>query len=279
MMRHAGMDRATLVGSSSGTALAIDFTLAHPEKVEALFLIGPVVHGMRSSDFFIERGNAANAPLAHGDAAGAARNWADDRFQIGGDHPLARKKIFDVLAANPQNLSIPGQFEIRPDPPTVTRLSELNAPTLMIIGEHDIADVHAFAGAVQAAAAVVRREVWAGAGHLVQLEDPARVVSRLESFSAVIERKVVRPPVEVLQKYAGRYRLGKSLVAVAMKDRHLVLEINGDAAVPLFAENQSHFFVRTTGTDVQFELDSQGQTAAMTITSPGAPPVRCPRES
>src|SRR5438045_1348801 len=44
LMRHVKMDRAVLIGCSSGSALAIDFALAHPEKVDALVLIGPVVH-------------------------------------------------------------------------------------------------------------------------------------------------------------------------------------------------------------------------------------------
>src|SRR6516165_10422201 len=79
LMEHVGMNRATLVGSSSGSALALDFAISHPAKVEALFLIGPAVHGMRSSDYFEQRGNEANAPLAKGDVKRAAENWSKDR--------------------------------------------------------------------------------------------------------------------------------------------------------------------------------------------------------
>ncbi len=61
LMDHASIGRAVLAASSSGSALALDFAIAHPDRVEALFLIGPVVHGMRSSDYFLQRGNAANA--------------------------------------------------------------------------------------------------------------------------------------------------------------------------------------------------------------------------
>ena len=51
IMRHVHMDRAILVGNSSGGGLALDFAIAHPAMVEALFLIGPVVHGMASSGY------------------------------------------------------------------------------------------------------------------------------------------------------------------------------------------------------------------------------------
>jgi pimeloyl-ACP methyl ester carboxylesterase len=277
VMHQAKIRHAVLVGSSSGSALAIDFAIAHPQSVDALILVGPVVHGMRSSDYFLQRGNAANAPLEKGDVRAAAENWSKDRFQVSGDRPEARRKIFETLVANPQNLSIAGQFEIRPSPPTVTRLSEVLAPTLEIVGEDDIADVHAFSGAIQAAVPVVRREVWKGDGHLVQLEKPAELIARLDAFVSVAERKTIPVPVATLRRYAGNYVLGGSPATVALKHGQLVLRLNGDADVPLFAASTATFFVRTTGTSIAFETGTSGKTAAMVVQSRGGTPVRCPR--
>jgi hypothetical protein len=56
-----------------------------------------------------------------------------------------------------------------------------------------------------------------------------------------------------------------------------VLQLNGDADVPLFAATTSDFFVRTIGTDVRFEQDAAGHTVAMIISNAGGAPVRCPR--
>ena len=277
IMASAKMESATLVGCSSGTALATDFAIAHPERVKALFLIGPVVHGMRSSDYFLERGNAASAPLANDDVRAAAENWSKDPFQISGDRPQARKKIFDTLVANPQNFKVSGQWEIRPSPPTVTRLPEVQAPTLLIVGEGDIADVHAFAGALQAAVPVVRREVWKDDGHLVPLEKPSDLFNRLQAFVALAERKTVSVPLAMLEHYEGGYKLGNSTANVALKRDRLVLEVNGDADVPLFADSDTHFFVRTTGTEIQFERNDAGETAAMIIHNPGGNMIRCPK--
>ena len=278
IMHHAKIDRAVLVGSSSGTALALDFAIAHPENAEALFLIGPVVHGMRSSDYFLARGNAASAPLANNDVRAAAENWSKDRFQVSGERPEARKKIFATLVANPQNVNAGGQVEIRPSPPTVTRLSEVQAPTLEIIGEGDIADVHTFAGAIQAAVPVVRREVWKDDGHLIQLEKPDELAARLDAFVAIAQRKIVAVPAATLDNYLGNYRLGNSLARIVRNDRGLVLQLNGDADVPLFAASDSLFFVRTTGTELEFERPPDGGKAtAMLVRNPGGQPVRCPR--
>jgi pimeloyl-ACP methyl ester carboxylesterase len=277
LLDHVRIAHAVLVGSSSGSAVAIDFAVAHPDRVEALFLIGPVVHGMRSSDYFLQRGNTANAPLAKQDFKAAADNWSKDPFQVSGNHAEARKKILDTLISSPQNFNVPGQFEIRPSPPTVTRLTEVQAPTLLIVGEGDIADVHAFSGAIQAAFPVVRREVWKDSGHLVQLEKPAELTDRLATFISVVQHKIISLPLAVLQRYSGVYSLPNSRLIVNTIKERLVLQINGDADVPLFAESQTHFLVRTTGTEVQFEQDANGKTVAMILRNPGGDPVRCPR--
>ena len=39
-------------------------------------------------------------------------------------------------------------MEIRPSPPTVTRLSQIHATTLVLVGDADIADVLAYSGAI-----------------------------------------------------------------------------------------------------------------------------------
>jgi pimeloyl-ACP methyl ester carboxylesterase len=40
LMRPLQIERGALVGSASSSGLALDFAIAHPDKVEALFLIG-----------------------------------------------------------------------------------------------------------------------------------------------------------------------------------------------------------------------------------------------
>jgi 3-oxoadipate enol-lactonase len=103
IMRQVHMDRAIIVGNSSGGGLALDFALAHPEMTEALFLIGPVVYGMASSDYFNDRGSQNSAPLAHGDLEATVKNWSKDRFLIAGGDQGARKQLHDSLMQYPQN--------------------------------------------------------------------------------------------------------------------------------------------------------------------------------
>jgi hypothetical protein len=111
----------------------------------------------------------------------------------------------------------------------------------------------------------------------VQLEEPQKLVERLEAFVGLAERKTIPLPAAALHGCAGTYSFLNAPARVEEKGGHLVLQLNGDADIILFAESESRFFIRTTGTEVQFERDAAGETVAMVIKNAGGDPIRCPR--
>jgi 3-oxoadipate enol-lactonase len=278
IMREVHMDRAIIVGNSSGGGLALDFALAHPEMVEGLFLIGPVVHGMGSSDYFNERGAKNSAPMVeHGDAKAAANNWSEDRFIIGGQAPAARKQLYDALVANPQVLTAGGALEIRPSPPTVTRLAQIHVPTLILVGEDDIADVFAYSGAIEAAVPLASFEVMKHTGHLIQIQRPAELVARFNKFVAMAERKEVPLTDAQLTVFVGSYTISKNVVNVLLKDHHLTLEFPGDPYYRLFAASDAKFFMRTDDAEIEFVKNALGNVLEMLIHNSDGSLIRCPR--
>ena len=74
-----------------------------------------------------------------------------------------------------------------PAPPAAPRLGEIKVPTLVLVGEDDVADNHAQAGAVEYAIRGARRVVVRKAGHLVYMEQPAE-------FTRIVTRFVDPPP-------------------------------------------------------------------------------------
>jgi pimeloyl-ACP methyl ester carboxylesterase len=68
---------------------------------------------------------------------------------------------------------------VRPTRPALSRLSEIRIPTLVLVGDADIPDVHAHAGAIEAGIGGSRRMIISDAGHLMYLEKP-------EDFSRVV---------------------------------------------------------------------------------------------
>jgi pimeloyl-ACP methyl ester carboxylesterase len=190
LLAHLKVEHAVVVGSSSGGALAIDFAVEHPQMVDGLFLIGPVLHGREYSAEFRDRANRNNEPMERGDIRAMASNWSQDPFLIAGVNEKARRKVYDQLVANAEKLKkYDGGLEEKLSPPASDRLREVKAPTLILVGEADMADVHSHCRAINAGIRESTMEVVKDAGHLIQLEKPEEVVEKLEDFAKRCERK------------------------------------------------------------------------------------------
>jgi pimeloyl-ACP methyl ester carboxylesterase len=184
------VQHAVVVGSSSGAALAIDFAIAHPEIIDGLFLIGPVLHGMEFTEQFGERARRNNEPMENDDIRAWARNWAQDKFLIAGANDKVRRRLYEQLLANAEKLKqFDGALESKLSKPASERLSEIKAPTVILVGEADISDVHAHSEAINAGIHGCKRVMVKGAGHLVQLEKPGELMKRLKDFSERLHRR------------------------------------------------------------------------------------------
>jgi 3-oxoadipate enol-lactonase len=269
LLAHLKITRAVLVGSSSGSALAIDFALAHPEMMEGLLLLGPVVHGMEVSAAFEQRINKNNAPTERGDENGAAENWSKDPYILGEGHEPARKKLYELLADSPQDLKYTGEFEIKNSPEASSRLSEIHVPTLVLVGELDISDVHAQAGAIEAGISGAQRDVIVNAGHLIQLEQPEILIERIDRFVDLQERKSMNVAAETLRAYAGQYNSADGVVTIAVDSGHLTAQMPGQPPFPLFAASQSKFFLRVAEVEIEFTKNAAGKVTQIIIYQDG----------
>lgn len=171
LLRYLKVHRAVIVGSSHGGEISINFTLAHPEIVQQLVLVGAVVGGMPYSEHFLERGNALGKPLEKGDVQGAIAAAVKDKYLVANGNDAAKRKMADLLAANPQDFTH-ADLEL-PVKPALPQLNEIHVPTLLVTGDADIPDVHAHAGAIEAGIPRARRVVLRDVGHLMYLERPA----------------------------------------------------------------------------------------------------------
>ena len=166
------VERATLIGCSAGSLLAIDFALEHPEMVSGLVLVGPIVSGLEFSEHFNTRGNRGK-PGKDASVEQRIAYWTSkDAWIMAAESVAAKQKMKSLLAANPQNLTGSGQYARWPAQPALGRLPQIKVPTLIVAGESDIPDVHTHIGAIQAGIAGSKRVVLTNSGHLPQIEVP-----------------------------------------------------------------------------------------------------------
>jgi len=182
VLAHLAVGKVHLVGSSAGGGLAIDFTLAHSERVSSLTLVGAVVSGFPYTRHMLGRGGHLTA-LATTDPAEARRYWATvDPYFIAPDSKAVHERVAAILEESPQNLDEARDRFAERASPALSRLGTIHVPTLVLTGEHDIPDVHAHAGAIAGGIADARREVIADAGHMPYLEQPAAFTSLVVGF-------------------------------------------------------------------------------------------------
>lgn len=194
-----GHERATLVGHSLGGGVAMQFAYQFPELVERLVLVssgglGPDVSpilraaALPGAQLFIGAtagvGQRAGSLLGRGLGALGLRPNADLTEVARGYASLSdpdRRRAF--LATLRAVVDTEGQRVAALD-----RLYLAEAlPLLIVWGERDPIIPVSHAEEAHAALPSSRLEVFAGAGHLPQLEQPGRFVATLERFLAETE--------------------------------------------------------------------------------------------
>ncbi|SFK73836.1 alpha/beta fold hydrolase [Caulobacter sp. UNC279MFTsu5.1] len=176
VMKAAGVQHATLVGSSSGGGVATDFALAHPRAVDGLILVGAAVNGFKPTEHFMKRTQTLVTLLSQGRLADAVK----DPYILTPGAEAERAFVVADITAHPGNFGAAQM--IKDGPEVMGRLGEIKVPTLIVTGEVDIPDVHAHAGALEALIPGARRVIVPNSGHFLYLEQPKAFTELITTF-------------------------------------------------------------------------------------------------
>ena len=177
LFKALDVQKAHVIGVSFGSKIALDFALAHPELVASLVLVAPDVGGTQPSEQIRHFFQEEDALFEKGDLQGATelnlRFWVDGLQRTPDQvNPTVRQRVYDMqyLAFT---IPIPeGADEQELQPPAITRLAEVRVPTLIIVGDLDLPEKLALTEQLVAGIPDARREIIAGAAHMVSLEKP-----------------------------------------------------------------------------------------------------------
>jgi len=179
LLEHLGIERASLVGVSYGGRIALEFTILHPDLVEALVLVGA---GLRGADWSGEMetfGEEEERLLEAGDVDGAVelnlRMWVDGPSR-GPDEvdPDVRERVREMQRrAFEVQLPVPEAGPDSPfEPPATARLDEVQCPTLVVVGELDQPDILRIADLLAEGIPGARKAFIPGTAHVPSMEKP-----------------------------------------------------------------------------------------------------------
>jgi pimeloyl-ACP methyl ester carboxylesterase len=179
-LQQLDVPRAALLGCSLSGEVMLDFTLEHPERVSALILVSAVPGGF-------EMQGEPPAPLiemmgaiAQGDLARASelqnRLWVDGPFrQPEQVNPVVRQRAAEmnrIALANGTWSKADAQPAQPLQPPAAQRLTELQVPTLIIVGGLDHPEVLRAANVMAATIPNAQKVIIPNCAHLPNMEQP-----------------------------------------------------------------------------------------------------------
>lgn len=182
LLRHLGVDKTYVIGLSRGGVIALDFTLEHPEMVDALIVVAGGVSGYDSEipesemALFNEGETLWEDAQKSGDFSKVAdldvRVWADGPGQREGRAAKrVRDRVYAMCMENYRTQKVEPKA-IPLDPPAAGRLNEVRVPALVIVGDFDTfgtqASMRMLAQNVEGAKFVE----FPGVAHMVNMEMP-----------------------------------------------------------------------------------------------------------
>jgi pimeloyl-ACP methyl ester carboxylesterase len=178
LLDEISIRKATLIGLSAGSVIALDAALAEPSRVDRLVLVGPGVSGFRS-------GSQLPFTAALG-AALQARDYVNAGEVLLGSSVFAVPResqalVRQMVMENDRLWSIPREMLLQVERPAIDRLNELALPTLIMLGEMDLFQREE-AELLARRVAGARLVVIPSGGHVLNLTSPEEFRAGVSQF-------------------------------------------------------------------------------------------------
>jgi pimeloyl-ACP methyl ester carboxylesterase len=185
LLDHLAIGQAVLAGLSFGGRVVLQTALAAPARVRGLVLLDAVLDGVpwdpgsaAALDELARRVQAGGAP------AGREAWLAHPLFAAARQRPELAAQLAAMVAG------YPGQHWLGRDPhrpvqrPAIEALEDVAAPALVAVGDRDVPGFRDMSAVLARRIPGAEYRVVAGAGHMVNMEQPAAVNELLTSFLA-----------------------------------------------------------------------------------------------
>jgi 3-oxoadipate enol-lactonase len=178
LLKRLRIDRAVLIGASLGGRVALELAVSRPDLVAGLVLAGAVLPGHDWSSAFRAFAAAENDAFEKGDIEAAVevnlRTWVDGRRPREEVNQEVRELV-GVMQRQAFEVQLAAGDEAEEDllePRLDSRLGEIQQPSLVLVGEEDLSDIHEIAMRLRSELPNAHHSVIARTAHVAPLERP-----------------------------------------------------------------------------------------------------------
>ncbi|RIH87896.1 alpha/beta fold hydrolase [Calidithermus roseus] len=173
LLEHLHIDKAHLLGLSLGGNVALDFALNYPESTNALLVAGSSLKGFPTLPEAAALLSAIPARAREAGVEAARALWlAHPFFEPALRNPKAAQLLQDIVRGYSGWHWMTGYPPSGPIEEIADRVGEIQAQTVVIIGEWDVPQHQLVAEHLATRIPDARKAVIRGAGHMVNLEAP-----------------------------------------------------------------------------------------------------------
>ena len=146
LLDHLDIESAHIVGLSMGGDIALEFAISYPDRTIALIPVDAAIGGYNRTNVFA----TALQALSEQGMEAAIQAWMDSPlFKPAMDNLKCAPRLKEIASGYSGWHWTEGSTRTSLDPPANERLREISAPTLVIVGEHDITDFHLMASRME----------------------------------------------------------------------------------------------------------------------------------
>lgn len=182
VLDKAGVDRAAVVGFSLGGGVALELVLEKPDRVGELVLMAPVMPDRPFEPEFMANLKAvATVARSEGIRAAMEGPWMQSPlFAVSLQKPGVREAVADIVRDFPgADYLAEARDKVERDWIAPDRLGEIKTPTMVLVGEREMAGFLAFSEEAARGISGARLEIIPGSGHLLPLEAEDRVATEI----------------------------------------------------------------------------------------------------
>ena len=175
------IEKVGVIGLSLGGWVAVDFAIAYPQLVSSLVAADAAIMGYEWQE---GRPSVQPVEVAQSKGIEQAKNFwlASPLFEAARRHPRVLRRLDEMVSDYSGWHWVHENPQILADEPAIYNLKNIECPTLVIVGEHDVFDFQQIAKILDAEIPNSKLVVIDEAGHMSNMENPQQFNQALKEF-------------------------------------------------------------------------------------------------